>query len=98
VLCGKTAETTEECAECRERRLSNRRNGGNFEPETRNNSSLPPIVREVLRSPGQPLDTPTHALMKRRFGHGFSQVRVAYRHPGCGVGTGRQRPCLHCGQ
>ena len=36
----------------------------------------PPIVHEVLRSPGQPLDTTTRAFMEPRFGHDFSQVRV----------------------
>ncbi len=37
---------------------------------------VPPIVRDVLRSPGQPLDVITRALMEPRFGHDFSQVRV----------------------
>jgi len=36
----------------------------------------PPIVREVLRSPGQPLDSSTCAFMEPRFGHDFSRVRV----------------------
>lgn len=36
----------------------------------------PPIVHEVLRSPGQPLDADTRAFMEPRFGHGFSHVRV----------------------
>ena len=35
-----------------------------------------PIVNEVLRSPGQPLDTPTRAFMEPRFGHDFSGVRI----------------------
>ncbi|MEK6288295.1 MAG: DUF4157 domain-containing protein [Acidobacteriota bacterium] len=39
-------------------------------------SSVPPIVHEVLRSPGQPLDASTRAFMEPRFGHDFSQVRV----------------------
>ena len=37
---------------------------------------VPPIVHEVLRSPGQPLDSGTRALTKRRFGHDFSHVRT----------------------
>src|SRR5690242_3138052 len=37
---------------------------------------MPPIVHEVLHSPGQRLDTNTLALMEPRFGHDFSQVRV----------------------
>lgn len=40
------------------------------------NVSVPPIVHEVLRSPGQPLDSATRAFMEPRFGHEFSRVRV----------------------
>jgi hypothetical protein len=36
----------------------------------------PSVVREVLRSPGQPLDPATRAFFEPRFGHDFSQVRV----------------------
>jgi len=35
-----------------------------------------PIVHEVLRSPGQPLDSATRGFMEPRFGHDFSRVRV----------------------
>jgi uncharacterized protein DUF4157 len=38
--------------------------------------AAPPIVHEVLRSPGQPLDPATHVFMEQRFGHDFSRVRV----------------------
>ncbi|HMN29260.1 MAG TPA: DUF4157 domain-containing protein, partial [Caldilineaceae bacterium] len=38
--------------------------------------AAPPIVNEVLRSPGQPLDPATRAFMEPRFGHDFSHVRV----------------------
>jgi hypothetical protein len=37
---------------------------------------VPPIVHEVLRSSGQPLDTSTREFMEARFGHDFSRVRV----------------------
>lgn len=37
---------------------------------------VPPIVHEVLRSPGKPLDMQTRAFMEPRFGRDFSQVRV----------------------
>lgn len=37
---------------------------------------VPPLVHEVLRSPGQPLDEQTRAFMEPRFGHDFSRVRV----------------------
>jgi hypothetical protein len=36
----------------------------------------PPIVHEVLSSPGQPLEPATRAVMESRFGHDFSRVRV----------------------
>lgn len=40
-------------------------------PET-----VPPIMHEVLRSPGQPLDAVTRAFMEPRFGRNFSRVPV----------------------
>src|SRR5713226_8961133 len=39
-------------------------------------AEVPPIVHEVLRSPGQPLDATTRALMEPRFDYDFSGVRV----------------------
>ncbi|HEX7312765.1 MAG TPA: DUF4157 domain-containing protein [Pyrinomonadaceae bacterium] len=39
-------------------------------------AEAPPVVNEVLRSPGQPLDASTRAFMEPRFGHDFSRVRV----------------------
>jgi hypothetical protein len=37
---------------------------------------VPPIVHEVLHSPGQPLDSDTRTFFEPRLGHDFSQVRV----------------------
>jgi Domain of unknown function (DUF4157) len=37
---------------------------------------VPPIVYQVLRTPGQPLDPAPRAFMERRFGHDLSRVRV----------------------
>jgi outer membrane protein OmpA-like peptidoglycan-associated protein len=37
---------------------------------------VPPIIHEVLNSPGQLLDPETRTFMESRFGHDFSQVRV----------------------
>jgi hypothetical protein len=48
-----------------------RRSHGQSEP-----ASVPPIVHEVLNSPGQPLDAATRAYMEPRFGHDFSKMRV----------------------
>ncbi len=39
-------------------------------------NDVPPIVRSVLNSSGQPLDPATRAFMEPRFGHDFSRVRV----------------------
>jgi len=38
--------------------------------------AVPPIVHEVLRSSGQPLDSATRAFMEPRFGHNFAKVRI----------------------
>ena len=37
---------------------------------------MPPIVREVLHSSGQPLDPTTRTFMESRFDADFSQVRI----------------------
>ncbi len=60
------------CDKCSKKRLILQRRSINItEP-----SKVPPIVHEVLRSPGQPLDPNTREYMEPRFGHDFSQVRV----------------------
>ena len=41
------------------------------EPET-----VPPVVYEVLKSPGRPLEKKTRAFFEPRFGHDFSRVQV----------------------
>jgi hypothetical protein len=48
----------------------------NSELGTRDSDGVPPIVHEVLRSPGQPLDPVTRAFMEPRFGHDFSKIRA----------------------
>ena len=48
-----------------------RRGHGQKQPAT-----APPIVHDVLRSSGHPLDTATRAFMEPRFGHDFGKVRV----------------------
>lgn len=39
-------------------------------------SDVPPIVRRVLQTPGEPLDFATRTGMEARFGHSFRDVRV----------------------
>jgi hypothetical protein len=62
--CGKEKETLQGAS------LSARGRGMDGDAE------VPPIVHEVLRSPGQPLDAATRAFFEPRFGHDFSDVRV----------------------
>jgi hypothetical protein len=71
--CGGTPGVDGECTECREKRsILQRRTStsAGLSP------GVPPIVHEVLGSPGQPLDVGTRAFMEPRFGHDFSHVRV----------------------
>ena len=69
--CGGTFGPTGECDACRKKRLQRK-----VDNREANDSAVPPIVREVLRSPGQPLDSETRAFMEPRFGHNFADVRV----------------------
>jgi hypothetical protein len=39
-------------------------------------STVLPVIHDVLRSQGQPLDSDTRVFMEPRFGHDFSRVRV----------------------
>src|SRR5438105_14514984 len=43
----------------------------------------PPIVHEVLSSPGQPLDVGTRAFMEQRFGHDLNRIPI--HSPAAGV-------------
>jgi hypothetical protein len=70
--CGGVPGPTGECAGCRKKRLGLQRRATNQATP----ATAPPIVSEVLRSPGQPLDARTRAFMEPRFGHDFGRVRV----------------------
>src|SRR6267154_6327812 len=88
--CGQHTIAGGECDECGKKQLSLQRATRNSAPQTRtseletrnsefktrNPDGVPPIVHEVLRSPGQPLDRATRSFMEPRFGHDFSRVRV----------------------
>src|SRR6266513_865681 len=69
--CGGPTGPTGECDECRKKRAT-----GMLQRKASQPPEVPPLVHEVLRSPGQPLDAQTRAFMESRFGHDFSQVRV----------------------
>lgn len=72
-VCGGTPGPSGECEECRSKRLH--RKIGNAKAES-GSTLVPPLVHDVLRSPGQPLDSTTRAFMESRFGHKFAGVRV----------------------
>lgn len=74
--CGGAPGPTGECEECRKKRLSRQRATLGQPVEPLNRSSVPTIVHEALRTPGQPLDPTTREFMEPRFGHDLSRVRV----------------------
>jgi hypothetical protein len=72
--CGGTPGLSGECEKCRREKLQ--RKALTSELGIRGEASVLPLVHEVLRSPGQPLDPANRAFMEPRFGHDFSDVRV----------------------
>jgi Domain of unknown function (DUF4157) len=68
--CGNHTFAGEDCAGCQEKKLQ--RNAATPTEQT----EVPPIIYEVLNSPGQQINPDTLALMEPYFGHDFSQVRV----------------------
>src|SRR5882724_9829865 len=70
--CGSKAESDGQCAECAEQEgmLQRKSRSG------RTPGEAPEIVHDVLRAPGQPLDSEARNLMEERFGYDFSGVRV----------------------
>ncbi len=68
--CGTHTIAGSECDACSKKRLQRHATGQAETEET------PPIVHQVLSSPGQPLDAGTRSFMESRFHHDFSHVRV----------------------
>jgi hypothetical protein len=79
--CGNHTVAGGECAECSKKQMLLQRATQNSESDTQNSGGVPPIVHDVLRSSGQPLDTATRSFFEPRFGHDFSQVRVHLDEP-----------------
>jgi hypothetical protein len=73
--CGGAPGPDGECVACRRRRLALQRSA-NGSPPAVAPAAVPNAVREVLRSPGQPLDGGTRRRMEAGFGRDFGQVRV----------------------
>jgi hypothetical protein len=74
--CGGSDRGSGECEECKkegkeEAKTLQRKATSSAGPEF-----APPIVNEVLNSPGQPLDKATRDFFEPRFGYDFSKVRV----------------------
>jgi len=67
--CGGSGSSGHECEGCKKEKLQRSAVGSG--PGT-----APPIVHDVLRSPGQPLDAQTRAFFEPRLGHDFSKVRI----------------------
>src|SRR5260370_22910978 len=71
--CGKHTQAGEECEDCRKKREGTlQRAAVNTTPT----STVPPVVHDVLNSPGQSLDAGIQAFMEPRFGNDFSGGRV----------------------
>lgn len=67
------------CSECQGEQTAREQNRLQTKHVTSNDSgqtAAPPIVHEVLSSPGQNLDSAARGFMAPRFGHDFSQVRI----------------------
>jgi len=64
------------CAGCREEEEEEKDHKLHRKETGSGPSVAPPVVHEVLRSSGQPLDAGTRSFMEPRFGHDFSRVRV----------------------
>jgi hypothetical protein len=60
-----------ECSECKRKKSLQRQAAGSAQ-----SGFAPPIVHEVLHSPGEPLDAATRAFFEPRFGHDFGKVRI----------------------
>src|SRR6185436_860363 len=69
--CGQHAEGGE-CEECRKKKeVLQRQPVGGAEP-----AAVPPVVHEVLRSPGEPLAPAVRGPLESRFNRDFSRVRL----------------------
>ena len=70
--CGQHTVAGGSCSDCEKKKGVAQRKAATGEAI----NEVPPIVHEVLRAPGRPLDDDTRAFMEPRFQHDFSRVRV----------------------
>ncbi len=71
--CGGSASGGGDCEQCKNKKKATLQRASNGQASS---DIAPPIVHEVLRSPGLPLDSRARAFMEPRFGHDFGKVRV----------------------
>ncbi len=71
--CGQHTPGGGECEECRRKRTGTLQRSA-IRPSAM--EEAPPIVHEVLRSPGHPLDPAARDLLEPHFGQDFSRVRL----------------------
>src|SRR5262249_50102449 len=64
------------CAGCEEAEPSEKLQAKRHDSRESSNAEASPLVNEVLRSAGEPLDASARAFFEPRFGRDFSQVRV----------------------
>lgn len=74
--CGQHTIAGGECEGCGGKDMSLQRATRDSAGGASDSGGVPPIVNDVLRSPGQPLDANTSAFFESRFGYDFSRVRV----------------------
>lgn len=74
--CGNHTIAGGECEECKNTQTLQRASLSPRGRGTKGEGEVPPIVHEVLRSSGRPLDPTSPAFLEPRFDHDFSQVRV----------------------
>src|SRR5258706_15462485 len=80
--CGQHTIGGGECSACQDNHQSLQAANGNSELASRTSGGVPPIVHELLRSPGQPLAEVARAFMLSRFSHDSSRVRPTARGAG----------------
>jgi outer membrane protein OmpA-like peptidoglycan-associated protein len=68
--CGTSAAAGDECEGCKAMRLQRSPSSAS------GTTSAPPLVHDVLNSPGRPLDASTRNFMESRFGRDFANVRL----------------------
>lgn len=70
--CRRHTAIDDACDACRQKHLNLQRQATHHTEDTR----VSPVVHEVLKSPGRPLDTNTRRAMETHFGKDLSQVRI----------------------